>query len=75
MNNVINVTSSAMPPYEEYCAEIKELWESRWLTHSGVKHQQLEKELEAKIYPNQSDITHNAFRQFFLYPFKLVRGV
>lgn len=45
MNKVINVTEAAMPPYAEYCDEIKELWESRWLTHSGVKHQQLEKEL------------------------------
>ena len=34
-----------MPPFEEYCAEIKELWDSRWLTNSGVKHQQLEADL------------------------------
>ncbi len=35
-----------MPDFEEYCAEIKELWESRWLTNSGVKHQQFQAELE-----------------------------
>lgn len=46
MNNPIQVTSASMPPYEEYCAEIKGLWESHWLTHTGVKHQQLEKELK-----------------------------
>lgn len=46
MSKSINVTSASMPPYEEYCTEIKELWESHWLTHTGVKHQQLEKLLE-----------------------------
>lgn len=46
MEKAIQVTSASMPPYEEYCEEIKELWESHWLTHTGVKHQQLEKELK-----------------------------
>lgn len=35
-----------MPSFEEYCEEIKELWDSRWLTNMGVKHQQLEAQLE-----------------------------
>lgn len=43
---MINVTRSSMPSYEEYCEEIKELWESRWLTNSGVKHRQLQANLE-----------------------------
>lgn len=42
----INVTRSSMPPFEEYCNEIKEIWDSRWLTNMGVKHQQLQKSLE-----------------------------
>lgn len=42
----INVTRSSLPPYEEYCAEIRELWDSRWLTNMGVKHQRLEQELK-----------------------------
>ena len=41
----ILVTRSSMPDFEEYCAEIRELWDSRWLTNMGVKHQQLEEEL------------------------------
>ncbi len=41
----INVTRSSMPTYEEYCEEIKELWESRWLTNMGAKHNQLKAEL------------------------------
>ena len=42
----INVTRSSMPEFEEYCEEIKELWESHWLTNMGVKHRQLQAELE-----------------------------
>ena len=43
----INVTRSSMPPFEEYCEEIRELWDSHWLTNMGSKHQQLERELAA----------------------------
>lgn len=46
MSTNINVTRSSMPLYEEYCEEIKELWESRWLTNMGVKHKQLQAALE-----------------------------
>ena len=46
MSDRILVTRSSMPDYEEYCAEIKELWNSHWLTNMGVKHQQLQAELE-----------------------------
>ncbi len=46
MNTTINVTRSSMPSYEEYCQEIKDLWDSRWLTNVGSKHQQLQAELE-----------------------------
>lgn len=41
----IAVVQPSMPPYEEYIEEIKDLWETRWLTHTGPKHQILEKGL------------------------------
>lgn len=41
----INVTRSSMPDFEEYVDEIKDIWESRWLSNGGMKHQQLEREL------------------------------
>lgn len=41
----ILVTRSSMPPMDEYINEIKELWETHWLTNMGVKHQQLQSEL------------------------------
>ncbi len=49
MNKSINVTRSSMPSFEEYCEEIRELWDSRWLTNSGVKHRQLEADLRAYL--------------------------
>ncbi len=42
----ILVTRSSMPSYEEYCDEIKELWDSHWLTNMGKKHKQLQATLE-----------------------------
>lgn len=42
----ILVTRSSMPTLEEYCEEIKELWDTHWLTNMGVKHQHLQAELE-----------------------------
>ena len=43
---MINVTRSSMPKYEEYIEEIKDLWDSHWLTNMGIKHQLLQKKLE-----------------------------
>ena len=38
-----------MPDFEEYCEEIKELWDSHWLTNMGTKHKQLQANLEEKL--------------------------
>ena len=45
----ILVTRSSMPTFEEYCEEIKDLWDSHWLTNMGAKHQQLQAELESYL--------------------------
>ena len=44
--NFIHVTRSSLPPFEEYCAEIRELWDSYWLTNMGIKHGTLEAQLK-----------------------------
>lgn len=46
MDNTINVTRSSIPPFEEYCEEIKKLWDSHWLTNMGVEHKELQRQLE-----------------------------
>lgn len=47
--STINVTRSSMPSFEEYCEEIRDLWETRWLTNNGAKHRQLEADLNAYL--------------------------
>ena len=45
----IQVTRSSMPEYKEYLEEIKDLWDSRWLTNMGIKHKQLEAKLRQHL--------------------------
>lgn len=46
MNKLIQVTRSSMPDFEEYIEEIKDLWDSHWLTNMGIKHKQFESDLK-----------------------------
>jgi len=55
MNKQILVTKSSIPDLDEYVEEIKALWETRWLTNMGVKHQLLEEKL--REYLNTENIT------------------
>ena len=45
----ILVTRSSMPDFEEYCKEIKKLWDSHWLTNMGAEHQELQRQLEERL--------------------------
>lgn len=45
MDKQILVTRSSMPDLEEYIDEIKDIWDSHWLTNMGPKHKQLQAEL------------------------------
>ena len=42
----INVTRSSMPAFEEYCEEIRELWDTHWLTNNGIKLKTLQGKLQ-----------------------------
>lgn len=42
----ILVTQSSMPTIDEYIKEIQDIWESKWLTNMGCKHQKLQAELK-----------------------------
>lgn len=57
--NRINVTRSSMPSYEEYCEEIKDLWENRWLTNMGPKHQKLCSQLKNYLDVDNIDLLTN----------------
>ena len=55
----INVTRSSMPPFSEYCEEIRELWDSRWLTNMGTKHRQLQAKLAEYLDAPHLDLLTN----------------
>ena len=57
--NTINVTRSSMPPCEEYTEEIKDIWQSHWLTNMGVKHQKLQAELKEYLGVENIDLLTN----------------
>ena len=46
LDKKIMVTKSFLPPYEEYCKEISEIWDNHWLTNMGIKHENLKNELK-----------------------------
>ena len=46
MESKILVTRSSMPSFEEYCEEIRKMWDSHWLTNMGVEHKEFQKQLE-----------------------------
>lgn len=58
----IQVTRSSMPEFEEYIEEIRDLWETHWLTNMGTKHRQLEAELCSYLdAPNVSLFSNGHF--------------
>ena len=59
MENNILVTRSSMPDMEEYVNEIKDIWETHWLTNMGAKHKQLQKELIEYLVVDQIDLFTN----------------
>ena len=46
MEKQVLVTKSSLPPFEEYVDEIKDIWQTHWLTNMGEKHQALQHALE-----------------------------
>ncbi len=52
MNKIIAVTRSSMPSFEEYCEEIKVLWENRWLSNRGIIHKEFERLLQQRMGVN-----------------------
>lgn len=55
----ILVTRSSMPDLDEYVDEIKDIWDSHWLTNMGPKHKKLQKELTDYLGVNNIDLLTN----------------
>lgn len=55
----ILVTRSSMPPMEEYIEEIKDIWETHWMTNMGSKHKKLQSELKNYLDAEEIDLFTN----------------
>ena len=55
----VYVTQAVLPPFEEYINEIKDIWDTHWLSNMGEKHNLLEQELCNRLgVPNISLFTN-----------------
>ncbi|MCI8372581.1 MAG: DegT/DnrJ/EryC1/StrS family aminotransferase [Lachnospiraceae bacterium] len=59
MSGRILVTHSSMPPIEEYIEEIRELWDTHWLTNMGAKHKKFQVQLKEYMGVEQLDLLVN----------------
>jgi len=59
MNTQIQVTKSSIPEFEEYVNEIKEIWQTHWLTNMGKKHEELSKKLKEYLHVPNIDLLVN----------------
>lgn len=55
----ILVTRSSMPPIEEYLDEIKEIWDTHWLTNMGPKHDKFREKLREYLGVEKIDLLVN----------------
>ena len=59
MTDKILVTRSSMPEIEEYIEEIKDIWDTHWLTNMGSKHKRLQEELAGFLGVEQVELFTN----------------
>ena len=55
----INVTRSSMPSFEEFCEEIRPLWDSRWLTNNGEMLLKLQMQLKTFLGASEVEMFVN----------------
>lgn len=65
MSGRINVTRSSMPSYEEYCEEIKSIWDSRYLTNMGPIHNRLKDEIRDYLNVKNAELFTNGHLALF----------
>lgn len=58
-DNRILVTRSSIAPLDEYIEEIRDIWDTHWMTNMGVKHQALQRELQSYLGVEQLDLFTN----------------
>ena len=53
------VTRATLPDFEEYTEEIKDIWDSHWLTNMGSKHVRLQASLEEYMQTDHVELMVN----------------
>ena len=56
MSEKIFVTKATMPDMDEYFKEVKDLWDTHWITNMGPKHNQLEEMLSEYLDVEKDNI-------------------
>ena len=59
MEKTILVTRSSLPDFDEYVNEIKEMWDTHWLTNMGPKHDRLAEQLKVYLGVNNLELLTN----------------
>ncbi len=55
----ILVTKTSLPPMEEYMEEVKELWDSHWITNMGAKHNEFHDNLVEYMHVDNVELMVN----------------
>lgn len=58
-NKLITVTSPLLPDLDEFNEQLKQIWESKWITNNGNFHKQLEAALKNYLGVNQISLFTN----------------
>lgn len=59
MEEKILVTKSSMPDLEEYIEEIRDIWDTHWMTNMGEKHRRLQDELSSYLKVDHVELLTN----------------
>lgn len=59
MSEDILVVKPSLPPYEEYIEEIKDIWDTGIMTHTGPKHVELQAKLEKYLEVDHVELFAN----------------
>lgn len=59
MNDKIFVTSPLLPSIEDFTEQIKEIYDSKWLTNMGSKHKALEEALKVELKVPHAQLFNN----------------
>lgn len=59
MDEKILITKASLPPFEEYCEEIRELWDTHWITNMGKKHKEFQESLQGFMNADRIELLVN----------------